>query len=341
MTDDRPPQARVMQMMTAAWATQTIAAVTRLDVPDLLHKHGALTAQQLCTDYGVAADAAFLQRALRACASAGIFTEDAEGRFGPTAMSDVLTLGSPTSVKQFVELIGGRWWGLFGGLSEALRTGRNVTGAGPGTESVAADPAHRKRFGQAMKSRVDSTRGTLEHCDFSGAHTVVDVGGGLGHVALAIARAHSRMRAVVLDLPDVIAMAREAAAAEESALLARVTFVGGDMFVDVPPGDTYVLKAIIHDWDDASAVRVLGHCRARLQGEGRVVCVDNVLPPLGDTGCSGTKFLDILMMVSLPGKERTEREWRALYDTAGLRLTSITPINPRSGESVIEGVAQG
>jgi len=88
------------------------------------------------------------------------------------------------------------------------------------------------------------------------------------------------------------------------------------MFADVPPADTYVLKAIIHGWDDASAVRVLQNCRARLRQGGRVLCVDNVLPPLGDTTCSDTKLLDMLMMVSLPGKERTEAEWRALYAAA-------------------------
>ena len=339
MADERPPQASVMQMMTAAWTAQTIASITRLDVADLVHKHGPLTARQLTAEHGVDAEPDFLQRALRACASAGIFTEDAAGRFGPTALSEVLTLGSSVSVKRFVELIGGRWWGLFGALPEALRTGRNVTGAEAGSDSVAADPAHRKRFGEAMKSRVDSTRGVVAHCDVSHARTIVDVGGGFGHLAIAIARAHPHVRAIVLDLPDVIAMARQEAAGEDAALLARLAFVGGDMFVDVPEGDTYVLRAIVHDWDDASALRVLRHCRARMAGGGRVLCVDNVLPPLGDTGCSGTKFLDMLMMVSLPGRERTEAEWRALYDAAGLRVASIIPLNPRSGESVIEGVA--
>jgi hypothetical protein len=104
-----------------------------------------------------------------------------------------------------------------------------------------------------------------------------------------------------------------------------------------PPADTYVLKTVIHDWDDESCVRALGNCRARLAREGRIVCVDKVLPPMGDTSASGAKLLDMLMMVSLPGKERTETEWRALYAAAGLAVTSITPINPRSGESLIEG----
>ena len=111
------------------------------------------------------------------------------------------------------------------------------------------------------------------------------------------------------------------------------------MFGDVPPGDTYVLKTIVHDWDDASAARVLHNCRVRLPEQGRVLCVDNVLPPMGDTGASPTKLLDLLMMVTLPGKEGTEAEWRKLYAAAGLRLTSVTLVNPRSCESIVEGRA--
>ena len=196
-----------MQMMMAAWSSQTISAITRLGVPDLLSTHGALTARQLTETYRVEAQAALLERALRACASVGIFTESAEGRFGPTPLSEVLVDGAPGSVRQFVELIG-----------------------------------------------------------------------------------------------------------------------------------DHLVKTIMHDWDDARCVTLLQNCRARLASGGRILGVDNVLPPMGDTGASGTKLLDMLMMVVLPGKERTEAEWRALYAAAGLCVMAITPINPRSVECLIEGV---
>lgn len=333
-----PPQAVVMQMVMGAWVSQTISSVTRLDVPDLLQKHGPLTARQLTASHGVDAKPEFLERALRACASVGVFTEDSGGRFGPTALSEVLGLASPVSVKRFVELIGDRWWKLFTSLPDALRTGQSQSEAQLGrAPSEEAGAKHTKAFGQAMKSRVDSTRGVLDQYDFSRAREVVDVGGGFGHLAIAILKRYPHLRASVLDLPDVIAVAEGEAADEDQHVLARLTFVGGDMFADVPAGDIYALKAIIHDWDDASCLRVLRNCRARLPGDGRIICVDNVLPPMGDTGCSSTKFLDMLMMVSLPGKERTEAEWRSLYDEAGLQVESITLVNPRSGESIVEG----
>jgi hypothetical protein len=190
-----------------------------------------------------------------------------------------------------------------------------------------------------MKSRVDSTRGVLEHCDFSRTRMLVDVGGRFGHLAMAVLQRYPHARATVLDLPDVIAIARRHAAREDAGVLARLTFVAGDMFAEVPPGDVYVLKTVIHDWDDARCVQVLRDCRDRLPADGRIVCVDKVLPPMGDTSAAGAKLLDMLMLVSLPGKERTEAEWRALFERAGLRVAALTVINARSTDCIVEGVA--
>jgi SAM-dependent methyltransferase len=333
-----PPQAVVMQMMMAAWAAQAISAVTRLGVADALEKHGASTARELTEIHGIAADSGFLARALRACASVGIFTESGDGRFGPTELSRVLTPDAPGSVRAFVELIGGRWWPLIGRLPEALRTGQHQQPGGPWQ---GGNPDHTAAFARAMRSRVQSTRGVVEHADFSRARHVVDVGGSFGHLAIALLERYPHLRATVLELPDVIPIAERHAASEDPALRARLTFVAGDMFAEVPAGDTYLLKAIIHDWDDDHAVRVLSNCHARLPDGGRVICSDNVLPPVGDTGASGTKLLDMLMMVSGPGKERTEQEWRALYAAAGLSLASITQVSPQSAECLIEGSPSG
>ena len=336
-----PPQAIVMQMVTGAWVAQTISAVTRLDVPDLIQKHGPLTARQLTESHGVDAVPELLERALRACASVRIFSEDADGRFGSTPLSEVLTLSSPASVKRFVEMIGGRWWQYFTGLPDILRMGQNQSGPQQGAERwEGASAKEMEDFGEAMKSRTHSTRGVLAHCDLSRARTVVDVGGGFGHLAIALLQQYPHLHALVLDVPKLVPIAERHAASEDRELLARLSFIGGDMFEDVPPGDTYILKGIIHDWDDQSGLRVLRNCQARMQGDGRVLCVDNVLPPMGNTGAIGTKFLDMLMMVSLPGKERTEAEWRSLYDRSGLAVASITPINRDTGESIVEGVKQ-
>jgi SAM-dependent methyltransferase len=335
----KPPQTVVMQLAMGAWAAQAVAAVTRLGVPDLLHRHGPLDSRALCERHGVAAQPAVLERALRACASLQIFTEDADGRFGPTALSEILTLEAPGSVKRFVEQIGGRWWTLFGGLPEALRTGRHQTKALLGREPwEALSPRETEEFAESMRSRRDSTRAFAERCDLSAARTLVDVGGGLGHVAMAALARHPHLRAVVLDRPEVIPIALRHATAEPPEIRARLRFEAGDMFDDVPAGDTFLLRSIVHDWDDERAARVLRNCRTRLAPGGRILCVDNVLPPLGDTGASGTKLLDLLMLVSLPGRERTEAEWCTLFAAAGLALESMTRLTPPSVEYVIVGV---
>jgi hypothetical protein len=288
----------------------------------------------------VDAKAEFLERALRACASVGLFTEDASGRFGLTPLSEPLTLSSPVSVKRFAELIGGPWWKTWGSLPDALKTGQPQTRAQTGKDSWDARdaPEETERFGEAMQSNLAYVPGLIEHCDFTETQTLVDVGGGFGHIAIALLRRFSHLRAVVLDLPGVIAIGEQRAARDADDVLARLSLVGGDMFDDVPAGDTLLMSRILHDWDDSSCARLLRRCRDRIGGDGRIVCIDAVLPPMGDASGSAAKLLDLLMMVTLPGKERTEAEWRSLFDSAGLEVALIALIEPRNCISVIQGV---
>jgi hypothetical protein len=336
-----PPQAAVMQMVMGAWVSQTISSVTRLDIPDLLHEHGPLTAGQLTSAHGVKASPEFLHRALRACASVGIFSEDADGRFGPTPFSETLTARSATSLKKLVEVFGGLWWRVWTGLPEALSEGAPQAKARLGMDYwdyLNANPKDMEDFGEAMKSNsAASMLGVIEHCDFSAAHTVVDTGGGLGHMAIELLRRNPHLTASVVDLEDLMPIARKHAESVEPDVLSRLSFVGGDMFADVPAGDRYILKHIIHDWDDDHCVRLLQNCSARMQGDGRVYCVDAVLPPLGNTTGAPSKFLDINIMVFIRGRERTEAEWRQLYDKAGLEVVSIVPLRDNFGTSIVEG----
>ncbi len=340
--DALPPQAVVMQMVMGAWVSQTISSITRLGIPDLVQQHGPLTAAELTTAHAVEARPDFLERALRACASVGIFTEDADGRFGPTPLSGVLTADSPVSVKKLTEVFGGTWWKVWTGLPEALASGQPQAKAQLGMEYwdyCKANPKEMEDFGEAMKSNsLNSMNGVLEHCDFAGIGTVVDVGGGFGHLALALLARYPDLHGVVLDVPDLSPIAQKHAASEPDDVVRRLRFQGGDMFEDVPEGQVYVLKHIIHDWDDARCIQLLQHCHTRMQDPGRLICVDAVLPPMGDTGSPPAKFLDIDMMVFIPGKERTAAQWRALYAAAGFRVESITPLIDNFGASIVQGV---
>ena len=336
------PQAVVMQMVMGAWVSQTISAVTRLDIPDLLQEHGAATAEDLTIRHGVQAEPRFLERALRTCASLGIFTEDADGRFGPTALSEVLTTASPASVKKLTEMFGGSWWKIWTGLPDALATGQPQAKNQLGMEYwdyCKANPKEMEDFGEAMKSNsLASMQGVLTHCDFADVESVVDVGGGLGHLAVALLKRYPGLQGLVLDLPELRGLAQKQAAAEPEDVLSRLTFHGGDMFDDVPPGQVYVLKHIIHDWDDARCLQLLKNCHVRMKNPGRLICVDAVLPPMGEVGGTPAKLLDIDMMVFIPGKERTEAQWRSLYERAGFSIASITPLDDNFGTSIVQGI---
>ena len=336
-----PPQAVVIQMVMGAWVSKALSEVTRLDVPDLLKEHGPQTALQLTEQHGVNAVPDFLERLLRACAGVGVFTEDAEGRFGPTPLSDVLTIDSPVSAKKLTEMFGASWARVWNGFGDAVRTGLPQVKAQLGMEYwdyCNANPQEMEDFGEAMKSNsARSLQGVLEKCDFSGARKVVDVGGGFGHLAAALLEKYPHLRAVVMDVPALIPIARKRLKPAPD-VAARLEYVGGDMFESVPPGDVYIMKHIIHDWDDACCIRLLRHCRNNLDGDGRVISVDAVLPPMGETAGAPAKFLDLNMIVFMPGKERTRKQWEELYTAAGMKIISATPIADNFGTSIIEGV---
>jgi hypothetical protein len=156
---------------------------------------------------------------------------------------------------------------------------------------------------------------------------------------MELLRTRPALRACVVDLPQVIAIAERRAASDCPAeIRERLSFVGGDMFEALPEGDAYLLSGILHDWDDASCSRILERCAARLPEGGRLVCLDCVLPPLGDVTGSALKLLDLQMMVGLPGKERTEPEWRVLCRSAGFEIERIVHPEPRNGPSLLEAV---
>jgi len=333
------PQAVVMQMVTGGYVARALSEISRLGVPDILHKAGPMSAAALVAG-GVDADVPTLERVMRLCSSVGLFTEDAAGRFGATPLSEVLTSDAAGSVKVLAEEMGGTWMQSWMRLSEALRTGepqmRPLFGL-DWWDYLKANPKEMERFAEAMKSNsLNSLRGVLEQCDFAQTRTVVDVGGGLGHLAVALLERYPHLHGILVDLPDVVAMAR--AQVSSPSIASRLEYVGGDMFEGLPRGDTYVLKHIIHDWDDDRCVRLLRNCRESLDGDGRIFCVDTVLPPMGDTSGAAAKILDIMVLLAIGGRERTRDQWEALYGAAGFRLSRIVPLEDNFGTSIIEGV---
>lgn len=172
----------------------------------------------------------------------------------------------------------------------------------------------------------------LDAYDFEPFRTIVDVGGGSGLTLSAILRRHPGAQGVLFDLPDVAKRAAEVIA--RTGVSDRCRIVGGDFFESVPAsGDAYLLRHVLHDWDDREAISILEKCRNAMRPGGRVLVVETVIPA-GNDLCFG-KWLDLMMLVG-GGRERTEQQYAGIFSAAGLRLTRVVPTAHEV--SVIEGV---
>lgn len=151
----------------------------------------------------------------------------------------------------------------------------------------------------------------------------------------AILRANPDLKGIVFDLPHVVESAKVAAA--HAGLQQRVTVIGGDFFKEVPESDLYLLRYILHDWNDQECIRILENCRRSLRPKGHVAVIEHALGEIGEPGL--TPLMDMNMMVTLSGRERSQAEYRQLLEAAGLRVTKFSPINSANATLIIEAMA--
>jgi hypothetical protein len=320
-------------MMTGYWISQSIYVAAKLGLADLVHK-GPQTAQQLAT--ATQTEPAALYRLLRALASVGIFREDEQRRFAMTPAAEPLQSDIKDSQRPLALLMGEEHFACWGQLLHSVRTGHNafekIYGE-PIFNWLAKHPEQAKIFDEAMVAvHGRETGAMLEAYDFSEIGVLADVGGGNGSVLRGVLERYPAMRGMLCDLPGVIERAKSSIAA--AGLADRLQAMPTDFFAAVPPGaDAYLMRHIVHDWNDEQCLQILGNVRRAIASAGRLLVVESVIPPGNDAGFA--KLLDLNMLVIPGGKERTEVEYRELYSAAGFRLTKITPT--RADVSVIEG----
>jgi hypothetical protein len=282
-----------------------------------------------------------LRRVLRLLASVGVFEERPDGAFAPTPLGEALRADVPGSSRAMVMLFAGI--GIQDSWKElewCVRTGEPAyrkRGASDPFAEMAKDPDAAANFDAAM---ADFTKlaaiAVAAAYDFSRFRTLVDVGGGNGALLLGILRANPHLEGVVFDQPHVALRAEKEIAA--SGLGDRCRAVGGDFFREVPSGaDAYLAKHVIHDWDDERARTILASCRRAIPPTGKLLLVEGVYPPRidGSLESRGAAANDVNMLVSTGGRQRSEAEFRSLYESAGFRLARIVPTAARA--SVIEG----
>ena len=327
-----PPPQQMMELITGYWRSQAVGVAARLAIADRLGD-GPKTVAALAAETDV--DEAALFRLLRGLASFGVLAEITPRTFDLTPVGETLRSNVPGSMRDFAiaETAPGHWlpWGM---LEEAVRTGKRTTPGALGCEIFewyGKHPAEGAAFSGAMgnlSALAAQEAGRL--LPLPEKATVVDVGGAHGTLLAGVLKANPTARGVLTDLPHVIAEAPRALAA--MGMAGRVEAVAGDFFQGVPEGDVYLLKQVLHDWDDDQCVTVLRNCARAMRPGGRVVIVEMVVPDDGTPGLA--QVMDLNMLVMLPGRERTGAEFDALVRAAGLSPGKVT--ETRSPFSLVE-----
>ncbi len=334
-TTAQPPEATVMGLLYGGWVASAVHAAAQLGVADALDG-GAKTVEEVAQR--TATHAPSLGRLLRALASVGLFVEDESGRFALTPAGATLRADAPASTHALALFWKARWheeaWDQ---LAYSVRTGEpafdHVFGAQL-FDWFAAHPGEAKVFNDAMTSPSgQSAIAVAARYSFTDVRTLVDVGGGHGFLLGTLLRSNPHLRGVLFDLPEVTSGAPALLA--QMGVADRVEIRSGSFFESVPDGaDAYILKHIIHDWDDERCHTILSFCRQAMPPGGRVLVVEHVIPP-GNDPYPG-KILDLEMLaMTARGRERTAEQFRALLRAAGFTMTRI--VQTPSPICVVEG----
>jgi hypothetical protein len=328
------PVAELRRLANGYQVSQAIHVAATLGIADRLAE-GARSSDELAAE--TAADPGALYRLLRALAGVGVFREEDDRRFALTELGDSLRSDAPEGIAGWARFAGGpSHWRAWGELLHSVRTGENAFRHAHGTDVWtyrAQRPEESAIFDGAMMALTRSAnRALVEAYDFGRFGTIVDVGGGNGALLALLLARYPELEGVLFDQPHVVSGASDVLGAAGVADRCRV--VDGSFFEGIPAGgDAYVLKAIIHDWQDEESIAILRGVRAVVPGEGALLLIERVLgPPNTD---AATKLSDLNMLVSAGGRERTADEFDALLAAAGFRLVDVTPT--AAGLSVIEG----
>ncbi len=292
--------------MRGALGTRALGVAADLGIADALAGDPRPVAE-VARERG--ADPETLHRLLRALASDGVFAEEEPGVFRNTPASELLRGGWG----EFAHLFGGLWYRTVERLDA---TAEPAFPAVFGTDFwawLAEHPGERAAFDIAMEQGKERRIERLAGLEWRGDETVVDVGGGNGSLLVGLLRHQPGLRGIVFDLPETVR--------DEATFGDRVEFVAGSFFERVPRGDVYLLSTILHDWDDGRAAAILHTIRDSAPAGARLLVIDAVVPPGNEP--DGAKWLDLLMLALLGGRERDETQWRALLDAGGFEPVSI------------------
>lgn len=335
MSDNSTHQ-QLDKMITGYWISQAIYVAAKFDIAEHL-AGGDKTVDELAADTGTNADA--LYRLLRALASVGIFVEVGKQRFSLTPVAELLRSDVPGSKRALALMSGDEQFAAWTEIEHSIRTGEKafdkVFGQ-PIFDYLGEHPEKAKVFDAAMVGiHGRESNAVLEAYDFPETGVVVDIGGGNGSQITGVLQRQTALNGILFDLPHVVERAQPRI--DEAGLADRCQLVGGSFFESVPEGgDLYMMRHIIHDWDEEKTALILKNCHQAMAAESKLLVVESVIPE-GNQPFGG-KFLDLVMLLIPGGKERTAEEYGSLFDQAGFRVERIVPTSREV--SIIEVVKQ-
>ena len=320
------PQVQLRDMLMGAVLTRALQAAAELGIADALSQ-GSKNCAALADELGVEFDS--LGRLLRALTGYGVFQQNKDGHFGNSALSEFLRTDAEQSLRGLALAYGDdAIWSAWRGLTQALRA------PGSAFEHVHKRPlfdylkSHAdtaRRFDAAMASSASLVNGALAAAYDWGQHRlIVDVGGGSGATLLKILAVATTTKGVVFDLPHAISKAAQAIA--DSTVADRCRAVAGDFFANVPAqGDAYLLKLVLHDWDDEACVRLLRKCHSQITGKASLLVCERIIGD--DENARYAKLTDVVMLaLTQNGRERTRQEYAALLQAGGFSLQDMFPV---------------
>jgi len=331
-----PPDEALMRMLFAPLGAQAIYVAAKLGVADLL-SDGPKNITDLALK--TSSDESSLYRVLRALASLGVFAEKPNRVFELTPSANLLRSDIKGSLRKIATFMGEDWhWSVWGQTLYSVRTGKPAWAHVHGKEVfpyLSENKQAAKLFDEAMNSNTSlAIEALLKAYDFSQFGILVEVAGGYGRLLAAVLAQAPELKGILFDQPYVIENAGDHL--KDSEVVSRIELQSGDFFVSVPRGgDAYLMKHIIHDWDDERALSILTNVKRAMNRGAKLLLIELVIN--GDNTPDLGKFVDLEMLVSPGGKERTAEEYAELFARAGFKLTRIIPTE--SPYSVIEGVA--
>lgn len=287
---------------------------------------GARTAEALSADTGLPAGT--LCRLLRGLAAVGVFEESADGKFSNTEVSAHMREGASPSLREMILILNDdavlKGWQQ---LPAVMESGAPAFAAANGMtffQYIASDPKRSELMGKFMTGIYGPEGAKIAAgFPFGRFQSLIDIGGAQGHVLVDILQRHPGVRGALFELPRTAEVARQYLSAKG---FAQCEVLAGDFLESVPPGfDAYFIKSVLHDWDDDKSIRILRNCRDAMPAHGRVLVCEIVVQPGKPVG-HPHRLIDLEMMVTAGGKERTGGEFARLLDGAGLRLEQITAI---------------